>query len=139
MNFLTKLYTIIFAQKSKQLNIKKHIVLIENFISFSLFKVIDALIPLIIIPYLINVVGKDNYGIYAFAYALVFYLLNIVQYGFSLSAVRLIAVNRDNKEKINKKQKPCSCKKHKWYKMYPTPIGFNQNIFLGKYISDITR
>lgn len=102
MNFLTKLYTIIFAQKSKQLNIKKHIVLIENFISFSLFKVIDAFIPLIIIPYLINVVGKDNYGIYAFAYALVFYLLNIVQYGFSLSAVRLIAVNRDDKEKINK-------------------------------------
>lgn len=84
------------------MNLKKHFVLIENFISISLFKVIDAIIPLIIIPYLINVVGKDNYGIYAFAYALVFYLLNIVQYGFSLSAVRLIAVNRDDNEKVNK-------------------------------------
>ena len=84
------------------MNIKKHFVLIENFISFSLFKVIDAVIPLIIILYLIHVVGTDNYGIYAFAYALVFYLLNIVQYGFSLSAVRLIAVNRDDANKVNK-------------------------------------
>lgn len=64
-------------------------------------KVIDAVIPLIIIPYLITVVGKDNYGIYAFAYSLIFYLLNIVQYGFSLSAVRLIAVNRNDTQKIN--------------------------------------
>lgn len=84
------------------MKLKKYYTLIENFISFSLFKVIDAIIPLIIIPYLIGVVGKENYGIYAFAYALVFYLLNIVQYGFSLSAVRLIALNRTDKEKINK-------------------------------------
>lgn len=84
------------------MNLKKHYSLIENFISFSLFKVIDAIIPLIIIPYLIGIVGKENYGIYAFAYALVFYLLNIVQYGFSLSAVRLIALNRTDKEKLNR-------------------------------------
>jgi len=84
------------------LKIKKYLGVIENFISLSLFKVIDAIIPLIIIPYLITVVGKENYGIYAFAYALVFYLLNIVQYGFSLSAVRLIALHRTNKKELNK-------------------------------------
>lgn len=83
------------------MDFKKYYGLIENFVSFSLFKVIDAIIPLIVIPYLIVVVGKDNYGIYAFAYALVFYLLNIVQYGFSLSAVRLIALNRTDKDKLN--------------------------------------
>lgn len=81
---------------------KKYFGLIENFISLSLFKVVDAVIPLIIIPYLITVVGKDNYGIYAFAYALIFYLLNIVQYGFSLSGVRLVAVNKEDKNKLNK-------------------------------------
>lgn len=81
---------------------KKYLGLIENFISLSLFKVVDAIIPLIIIPYLISVVGKDNYGIYAFAYALIFYLINIIQYGFSLSAVRLIAVNKEDKNKLNK-------------------------------------
>jgi len=70
-------------------------------VSFSAYKAIDALIPLIIIPYLINVVGSEKYGIYAFGFALIFYLINIVQYGFSLSAVRLISLNRENKTKLN--------------------------------------
>jgi len=67
------------------LNIRKYFGLVENFVSYFLFKVIDAIIPLIIIPYLFKVVGIENYGIYAFAYALIFYLQNIIQ--FWLSAV----------------------------------------------------
>jgi O-antigen/teichoic acid export membrane protein len=66
-----------------------------------LIKSVDALIPLVLIPYLIVVVGATNYGIYAFAYALIFYLRNIVQYGFSLSGVRLVALNKDDKGKLN--------------------------------------
>lgn len=81
--------------------IKKYIRLIENFISLSLFKFIDAIIPLIIIPYLILTVGEEKYGIYAFAYALIFYLRNIIQYGFSLSGVRMIALNKDDKKTLN--------------------------------------
>jgi len=84
------------------LNIRKYFGLVENFVSYFLFKVIDAIIPLIIIPYLFKVVGIENYGIYAFAYALIFYLQNIIQFGFLLSAVRTIAVIRDNKKKLSK-------------------------------------
>lgn len=83
------------------MNLKKYLSFIENFVSFSIVKALDAIIPLLIIPYLISVVGIDNYGIYAFAFALVFYLINIIQYGFTLSAVRLIAINRENKSKLN--------------------------------------
>jgi O-antigen/teichoic acid export membrane protein len=83
------------------LKLKNYSKFIENFVSFSAYKAIDALIPLIIIPYLINVVGSEKYGIYAFGFALIFYLINIVQYGFSLSAVRLISLNRENKTKLN--------------------------------------
>lgn len=68
--------------------------------SYFLFKAIDAIIPLIIIPYLVNVVSFGKYGIYAFAYALIFYLQNIIQFGFLLSAVRTIAVIRDDKKKL---------------------------------------
>ncbi|NOY48033.1 MAG: oligosaccharide flippase family protein, partial [Chlorobi bacterium] len=84
------------------MNIRKYFGLVENFVSYFLFKVIDAIIPLIIIPYLFKVVGIENYGIYAFAYALIFYLQNIIQFGFLLSAVRTIAVIRDNKKKLSK-------------------------------------
>ncbi len=83
------------------MNIKRYSGLIENFFSLTLFKGVNALMPLIVIPHLILIVGSDNYGIYALAYALTFYLANIVQYGFSLSAVRLIAVNKENKNMLN--------------------------------------
>lgn len=56
---------------------------------------------MIIIPYLILTVGEEKYGIYAFAYALIFYLRNIIQYGFSLSGVRMIALNKDDKKTLN--------------------------------------
>ncbi len=84
------------------MRIKKYYGLIENFISLTLLKVVDAFIPLIIIPFLISIVGSENYGKYAFAYALIFYLINLIQYGLSLSAVRLIAINKDNKNMLNK-------------------------------------
>nr|WP_321234822.1 oligosaccharide flippase family protein [uncultured Psychroserpens sp.] len=83
------------------MKLKKHIRLIENFVSLTLFKSVDAVVPLVLIPYLIVVVGATNYGIYAFAYALIFYLRNIVQYGFSLSGVRLVALNKEDKGKLN--------------------------------------
>lgn len=84
------------------LDLKKHFSLIENFISYFLFKAIDAVIPLIIIPYLLNVVSEKNYGIYAFAFSLIFYFQNIIQFGFDLSAVRDIALIRDDKSKLAK-------------------------------------
>lgn len=74
--------------------------IIKNIISLSALKMVDLLIPLIVIPYLIITVGKENYGIYAFAYTLIFYFLNITQYGFSLSAVKKIAIIREDKKKL---------------------------------------
>ncbi len=88
--------------KPLALNIRKYFGLAENFISYFLFKAIDALIPLVVIKYLIHNVGLNNYGIYAFAYALIFYFQNIIQFGFDLSAVRTISLIRDDKEKLSK-------------------------------------
>jgi len=82
------------------LNIKKYFGLAENFISYFLFKAADALIPLVVIKYLIDTVTFDNYGIYAFAYALIFYFQNVIQFGFDLSAVRTISLIREDKKKL---------------------------------------
>lgn len=84
------------------MNLKKHFSLIENFISFFLFKAIDAIVPLIVIPYLIGAVTFDLYGVYAFAFALIFYLQNVIQFGFDLSAGRDVALIRDDKKKLAK-------------------------------------
>ncbi|MDT0558731.1 oligosaccharide flippase family protein [Ichthyenterobacterium sp. W332] len=82
--------------------VTKHLTFFENFISFSLFKAVDAIIPLVVIPYLISVVGSVKYGIYAFAFSLIFYLINLIQYGFWLSGVRLVATNKDNRDDLEK-------------------------------------
>jgi len=84
------------------LNIRKYFGLAENFISYFLFKAADAIIPLVVIKYLIDIVNLNNYGIYAFAYALIFYFQNVIQFGFDLSAVRTISLIQDDKKKLSK-------------------------------------
>lgn len=74
---------------------------IINFISLGLINGVNFIVPILIIPYLVKVVGVENYGKYAFIFAFIFYFLYISQFGFSLTAVRDIAKNRENKSEIN--------------------------------------
>ena len=74
--------------------------IVENFLSLSLIRVADFLLPLIVLPYLISVLGVEKFGLTAFAAALVNYFLNITQYGFSLSAVRDLSKNQNNPKKL---------------------------------------
>jgi O-antigen/teichoic acid export membrane protein len=84
------------------LKIKKYFGLAENFISYFLFKAIDAIIPLVVVTYLLDVVSLKNYGIYAFAYSLIYYFQNVIQFGFDLSAVRTISLIREDKKQLSK-------------------------------------
>lgn len=87
------------------MNIKRkigsHKSLIESFFSLSILNGINVLLPLLTLPYILRVVGAANYGIYAYVYTIINYLLLITAYGFNLSATKQIAQNRDNKEQIN--------------------------------------
>jgi len=64
---------------------------LENVFSLFSVKVIDLAIAIWLIPYLILKVGIQNYGLYAFALALMFFFMNISNYGFDLVAVRTLA------------------------------------------------
>jgi len=59
------------------------------------------LVPLIIYPYLIRVLGKETYGLVVFVQAIVAYLVILVEFGFNTSATREISLHRNNKEKLN--------------------------------------
>jgi len=74
---------------------------ISNMAYLSILKGVDFMAPLVVLPYIIKTVGVYNYGIYAFVYSAVFYMLYISQYGFSLSAVREIALQREDSKKTN--------------------------------------
>ncbi len=76
--------------------------LFKNYVFLSIYQGINFLVPLIIIPYVIKIVGIERFGLIAFSYAFVNYFNVLTDYGFNLSATKNISVNRADKEKINK-------------------------------------
>jgi PST family polysaccharide transporter len=87
----------------KKIKINSEIKLIAvNFFSLGSIQVFNYLIPIITLPYLIRVLGIENYGLVAFATSLVLYFQSVTDYGFTLTATREIAVNREDPLKIAK-------------------------------------
>ena len=75
--------------------------LIQSFTYLSVLQIFNLLLPIIIYPYLIRVLGKETYGLVVFVQAIVAYLVILVGFGFNISATKEISVHRDDKEKIN--------------------------------------
>lgn len=76
--------------------------LITNFFSLSVLQLSGFLLSLIILPYLVKVLGVENFGLVMYAQAVITYLTVFTDYGFNLSATRDISINTNNKEKLNK-------------------------------------
>lgn len=81
--------------------IKKYQRVIANFFSLSLINGISHILALFTVPYLIRVLGIDNYGAYTFMYVLAQYMLLAGNYGFKFSVTRQVSVFRDDKRKIS--------------------------------------
>lgn len=74
----------------------------KNFIALVLLQVTNFVIPILIIPHLIKTLGIDKFGIVSLAQTTMIYLFVIVDYGFSLSAVKNISLNKNNLSYLNK-------------------------------------
>ena len=72
-----------------------------NFMWLSALQVAGYVFPLITMPYLARVIGVDGFGKIAFAAAIMVWIQTIVNWGFNLTAIRDIAQNRENKEKVS--------------------------------------
>lgn len=76
-------------------------VLFQNFISLSSIQLMGMILPLISLPYVLRVIGFDNYGIIVFATSLINYFTSLTDYSFKITAVRDIAVFKESKKKLN--------------------------------------
>ena len=83
------------------MNLKKYQSIIENSISLVALKGVELTLTIGLIPYLIAKVGMHNYGVYAFAMAMVLFFVNILNYGFNLATVREIAKNKTDVKYLN--------------------------------------
>lgn len=76
--------------------------LLENFISLSALQIIGMALPFVTLPYVLKTFGYDKYGLIVFANSLVLYFTSLTDYSFRITAVREVAINRENKEELDK-------------------------------------
>ena len=62
---------------------KENRVLGENIFSLGLLNIVNYIFPLLIIPHLTRTLGRENYGLYAFATVVVGYIALFIRYGFA--------------------------------------------------------
>ncbi|MDM1301950.1 oligosaccharide flippase family protein [Acinetobacter indicus] len=75
--------------------------LASNFSYLMIMQIASYIFPLLTIPYLARVIGVDGFGKIAFAAAVIVWFQTITDWGFSYTATRDVARNRDNLEKIS--------------------------------------
>lgn len=76
--------------------------LLTNFSYLTLLQIFLMFSPLLTYPYLIKVLGLELNGIIVFAQSLSNYLSLIINFGFNIYGTRLISINKNNKEYLNK-------------------------------------
>lgn len=72
-----------------------------NFISLVAIQGTNFLLPLIVLPYLIGVLGMARVGIVSLAQAFVMYWIMFTDYGFNLSTTRDISIHKADKSKLS--------------------------------------
>ncbi|WFQ78870.1 flippase [Xenorhabdus sp. SF857] len=77
-------------------------ILLKNIFSLFSIQAVNYFLPLILIPYLVRVLGIENFGIYGLILAIIQYLIIIIDYGFNFTATKEISIYRGNKLYISK-------------------------------------
>ena len=93
MNYFNKIRNTLRESEGKTI--------LNNFFSLSVIQGTNFILPLIVLPYLIKVIGLEKFGLVAFAQAFMSYFIIFTDYGFNLTATREIAVNKDDKAKLS--------------------------------------
>jgi len=75
--------------------------LVGNFFSLAVLQAVNYALPLLTVPYLFRVLNVEKYGLVNFASAFIQYFIVFTDFGYNLSATKLIAENRDDALKLS--------------------------------------
>ena len=93
MNFLNRIFKKIFKGDKK--------IVAENYFSLLVLQGANYLLPLLILPFLVRILGAEKFGLVMFAQALATFLTVLVDFGFNLSGTREISLARNDKQKLS--------------------------------------
>jgi len=79
----------------------KYGLVLKNASYLTLFEVMRMAMPFIALPYLFRVVGEERYGMVVFAQAIVALFTLFINFGLDISAVRDVAIHRNDRERLN--------------------------------------
>jgi PST family polysaccharide transporter len=76
--------------------------LVSNALALYAVQGLNYLVPLLLLPYLLRVLGPDGYGTIVFAQSLMGYAIILTEFGFNFTASRDISVVRDRPDLVAK-------------------------------------
>ena len=68
----------------------------------TIIECVRLFLPFVALPYIIRTIGAERYGMVAFAQTIVQYFIIIINFGLDISAVKDVAVHRDDQELLSK-------------------------------------
>ena len=81
--------------------IKNNKKVVENYFFMTVLQLLNSFFYLLIYPYLIRVLGSENYGTFVFATSLSSYFLFFLNFGFDLPATKFVAENYIRKTELS--------------------------------------
>lgn len=82
--------------------IRNNKTILKNTGYLSVIEVIRLVMPFIALPYIIQTVGAEYYGLAVFAQTIISYFSIFINWGLDISAVKDVSVNRDNPNELNR-------------------------------------
>ena len=82
-------------------SVKSHKIIVQNTGYLSLIEIMRLALPFIALPYVIRTIGADKYGTIVFAQTVISYFVIFVNFGIDVSAVKDVAINRNNRDNLS--------------------------------------
>lgn len=84
-----------------KLKFENYASIIHNFKYITALQAFNLLVPFIIYPYIIRVIGAEKYGLIIYAQSIIGYLVTIISFGFNVTATKEVSLNRNDPKKLS--------------------------------------
>ena len=81
--------------------LRNNIRIVQNTGYLTIIECVHLILPFVALPYIIRTVGMDRYGMVVFAQTIISYFSIFINFGLDISAVKDVALLKDNKQELN--------------------------------------